>query len=76
MCRDDGLAALDRQMASVYGSAVADADDSQRYILRQTARRFYAFRDNCGSAACIAGAYRDRISEIRDIMNGDWTPPR
>lgn len=76
VCSDDALAALDRQMAAAYGDAAADADGPERELLRDTAHRFYAFRDSCTSSACIAGAYRDRIREIRDIASGNWAPPR
>lgn len=76
VCADEGLAALDRQMAFAYGQARSEADMTQRDLLRQTARRFYGFRDSCTTNACVAGAYRDRMREIRDIMSGNWAPPR
>jgi hypothetical protein len=34
--------------------------------------RFLSFRDRCGSDRCIADAYRGRITEIRDIVDGRW----
>jgi len=74
VCRDSGLAALDRQMASQYYRAVAGADASQRELLRSTRNRFLAYRDRCGSDSCIADAYRGRMDEIRDIMAGRWNP--
>jgi hypothetical protein len=43
-------------------------------MLERTRGRFLAYRERCGSDACIADAYRGRIREIRDIMAGRWHP--
>lgn len=75
VCSDRGLAALDRNMASEYGQAFAVATPDQRDLLKQTARRFYAYRDRCPDSQCIAAAYNDRIREIRDIIQGRWQSP-
>ena len=72
VCQSDSLAALDRQMASFYVTALRDADPAQRALLQRTRDRFLAFRDRCGNDRCIADAYRGRISEIRDIVDGRW----
>jgi len=45
-------------------------------MLRDTARRFYAFRDRCPDRQCIANAYVGRMREIRDVMEGRWQAPR
>lgn len=74
VCRDAGLAALDRQMASEFFGARRAASPSQRALLDRTRARFLAYRDRCGSDSCIADAYRGRIAEIRDIMAGRWNP--
>jgi hypothetical protein len=74
VCSDAGLASLDRQMAAQFNAARADADPGQRALLERTRGRFLAFRDRCGSDACIADAYRGRMREIRDIMAGRWQP--
>ena len=76
ICGDARLAALDRQMAVEYGRAAAVAAPDQRALLRDTAHRFYAYRDLCPDAQCIAAAYGDRVREIRDIIEGRWQPPR
>jgi hypothetical protein len=76
VCGDSGLAALDRQMASQFGSAMSGAGPAQRALLQQTRSRFLAYRDSCRSDSCIADAYRGRMREIRDIMEGRWQPPR
>jgi hypothetical protein len=75
VCSDGGLAALDRNMAAEYGRAFSVATPDQRDFLRQTARRFYAYRDRCPDRQCIAAAYAGRIREIRDIVEGRWQPP-
>jgi len=74
VCRDSGLASLDRQMAGIYVSTLRDAPPQQRALLQRTRDRFLGYRDQCGSDACVAGAYRDRIREIRDIANDRWNP--
>ena len=76
VCSDSGLATLDRNMAAEYGRAVAEASPDERELLRDTARRFYAYRDHCPDNRCVAGAYAGRMREIRDIMEGRWQPPR
>lgn len=74
VCRDAGLAALDRQMASQYYRALAAADARQRATLTSTRDSFLRYRDRCPSDSCIAETYRGRIREIRDIMSGAWRP--
>ena len=74
VCRDSGLAALDRQMAAQYFRALAAADGRQRATLTSTRDSFLRYRDRCPSDSCIAETYRGRMREIRDIMNGDWRP--
>jgi hypothetical protein len=76
VCSDSGLAALDRNMAAEYGRAVSVSSPDQRDLLRETAHRFYAYRDRCQSRRCIGDAYAGRIREIRDIVEGRWQPPR
>ena len=76
VCADPGLASLDRTMAGEYARAMASASPSQQGLLRQTRDRFLAYRDRCPNAACVAGAYNDRMREIRDIAAGRWQPPR
>lgn len=74
VCSDAGLATLDRNMAAQYARAVSLASPEQRDFLRQTAHRFYAYRDRCPDNACIGDAYVGRMREIRDIMEGRWRP--
>jgi len=76
VCRNSGLAALDREMASQFSGAMSEADSEERALLQRTRNRFLGYRDSCGSDACIADAYRGRMREIRDIMSGTWRPNR
>lgn len=76
VCSDAGLAGLDRQMASQYQRAISGSSPDRQALLRRTRDRFLAFRDSCGSDACIADAYRGRMREISDIAAGLWQPSR
>ncbi|WP_332811590.1 lysozyme inhibitor LprI family protein [Sphingomonas sp.] len=68
VCGDAGLARQDRSMASLYYSAMADADGRTRAELRRTRDRFLAYRERCPDPACVAEAYGGRMREIRDIV--------
>jgi uncharacterized protein len=70
VCGSNRLAAKDRAMSSLFYSALADADRRTRSELRRTRDRFLAYRERCGSEACVAEAYDGRMDEIRDIMAG------
>jgi uncharacterized protein len=63
-------------MAAEYGRAYSVASPEQRDLLRQTAHRFYGYRDRCPDRQCIASAYAGRMREIRDIVQGRWQPPQ
>ncbi len=76
MCKDPSLIALDREMNVQYSQALALASPDQRALLRDTARRFYNFRDRCPTSSCISNAYAGRMREIRDIMQDRWQAPR
>jgi uncharacterized protein YecT (DUF1311 family) len=67
VCASPQLAAADRRMASLYYSQMANADAEARRRLRATRDRFLARRERCGSAACVAAAYEERVAEIRGI---------
>jgi uncharacterized protein YecT (DUF1311 family) len=72
VCGSSSLAAADRQMSSLFYSALANADPRTRAELRRTRDRFLAYRERCGSDACIAEAYQGRMAEIRDIAAGRY----
>jgi hypothetical protein len=68
VCGDERLAARDREMASLYYRAVAEADPETRAVLRGTRDRFLARRERCGGPGCVARSYEDRMDEIDRIM--------
>lgn len=70
VCASDRLAALDRQMSSLFYSELDRSSNRQRAELRRTRDRFLAYRERCPDESCVAQAYVDRISEIRDIASG------
>jgi uncharacterized protein YecT (DUF1311 family) len=76
VCSDAGLATLDRNLAAQYGRAVASASPEQQALLRRTRDRFVGYRDRCPNRSCVADAYVGRMREVRDIMEGRWSPPR
>ncbi len=61
-------------MAGQFYAARSRATAEQRALLERTRGRFLAYRDRCSSNSCMAGAYRDRMREISDIMAGRWRP--
>ncbi|MDB5697015.1 MAG: hypothetical protein JWN21_2558, partial [Sphingomonas bacterium] len=67
ICSDAGLAAQDRRMSSGYYAGMARGDAETRAALRGSRDRWLAFRNRCGSAACVSQAYTDRTAEIADI---------
>jgi uncharacterized protein YecT (DUF1311 family) len=74
ICKDPGLAALDRQMAAQFGRAMATATPEQQAILQRTRNFFLGYRDRCPNNSCIGDAYVGRMREIRDITEGRWRP--
>ena len=58
-------------MSSMFYSALSGANPQVRAELRRTRDRFLAYRDRCGSEACVADAYEGRMREIRDIAAGN-----
>lgn len=72
VCADPGLAALDRQMAAQFNTALGQADGEQRRLLERTRARFLSFRDRCATSECVAETYRSRMREIGDIMADRW----
>ena len=54
----------------------AGASPQEQAILQSTRDRFLAYRDRCPNRQCIGDAYVGRMREIRDIMEGRWSPAR
>ena len=74
VCNSATLAALDRQLAALWGDSMARAYPVQRAQLLRSDGRFLANRDRCSSEPCVHGAYTAQIREIQTIMAGQ-TPP-
>ena len=53
VCSNTGLAALDRNMAAQYTSAMSGASPEQKELLRRTRGRFMEYRDRCPNRTCI-----------------------
>jgi hypothetical protein len=70
VCDSPSLASKDRQMASIYYAAMANADAATRNHLRRSRDAFLSRRERCGSDECVAAAYNARIAEIRRIESG------
>ena len=69
VCGSRELAARDRAMSSMFYSALSSGSPRTRAELRRSRDRFLAYRDRCGSEACVAEAYEGRMREIRDIAS-------
>ncbi len=67
ICANNQLAARDRAMSSLYYSSIANADPVTKRRIRSSRDAFLARRERCGSEACIASVYEDRIAEIARI---------
>ena len=71
ICADPALAALDRQLADVYAAARKKATNEKPPVLQAEQRGWVKGRDECwkaqqgGQAACMRGAYVDRIAELQ-----------
>ena len=69
ICKDETLAALDRQMADAYQEAWAKTNAADTQTLVTAQRAWVKTRNDCWKAsdvtACIQNAYRNRISELQ-----------
>jgi uncharacterized protein YecT (DUF1311 family) len=90
VCKDEGLAALDRRLDEVYKAALAKARDDVPQLLRTEQRGWVKGRDECWKAKdgayltaswqakdvreCVEGNYKIRISELQALMR--LVPPK
>ena len=69
VCGDDGLSALDRMLAEVYGEASKKAVNEHPPMLKAEQRGWIKGRDECWKsedvATCVEDAYRLRIAELQ-----------
>ncbi|WP_104912345.1 lysozyme inhibitor LprI family protein [Pseudomonas sp. LG1D9] len=68
ICSSEGLASLDRQMASTYSAALKKAG-SQAKMLKAEQRGWIKGRNDCWKAddkqACIRDSYNQRLTELQ-----------
>jgi uncharacterized protein len=90
ICKDEGLAALDRKLDEVYKAALAKARDDVPQFLRTEQRGWIKGRNECWKAKdgtyltaswqakdvreCVEGNYKIRISELQALMR--LVPPK
>jgi len=69
VCKDKGLAALDRKLADVYAAAAKKAVNEHPPILKAEQRGWIKGRNDCWKSAdrrkCVADNYRLRITELQ-----------
>ena len=82
ICRDAGLAALDRQLAGVYAAALRKAANERPPLLKAEQRGWIKGRNDCWKnnepRACVDSEYRRRTAELqaRYRLVGDRGPVR
>src|SRR5205814_10590511 len=79
ICANPNLSALDDRMSRLYAEAEQSKAGEQR---RAEQRAWWARRNQCGDAACIAELYRRRIAQLQSFApgrenpdTGDYRPP-
>jgi uncharacterized protein len=69
ICKDEGLAALDRKLADVYAAASKKAVNEHPPVLKAEQRGWIKGRDDCWKSsdrrACVEENYRLRIAELQ-----------
>ncbi len=70
ICADKTVSALDEQLDRAYREALAAAIDPP--ALARGQRVWLGQRDRCADAACLARAYRERISAIAAVPRAGW----
>jgi len=69
VCKDDGLARLDRKLAEVYGAASKKAVNERPPMLKAEQRGWVKGRNECWKSddkrRCVEEAYRLRIAELQ-----------
>lgn len=82
ICQDEGLSALDRQLADVYGAASKKAADEQLPVLKAEQRGWIKGRNDCWKSEdkleCVRDGYQLRIAELQATYqlvpeNGPYT---
>jgi uncharacterized protein len=70
ICKDAGLADLDRSLSSLYATVLKHTPASQQKGLKAEQRGWVKGRDDCWKSddmrGCVASEYRSRIDELKD----------
>ena len=84
LCKDDGLARLDRKLSEVYAAASKKAADEHPPLLKAEQRGWIKGRSDCWKSddlrRCVEDSYRLRIAGLQAIYrlitgNGPVTSP-
>jgi len=69
ICRDEKLAAMDRELADVYAAALAKASGSDADALQAAQRAFIKRRNDCWKTTdvqdCVENGYKRRTAELQ-----------
>ena len=70
ICKDAGLAELDRSLAELYATVLEHTPDAKKGALKTEQRGWVKGRDDCWKSddmrGCVANEYRARINELKD----------
>ncbi|WP_295437270.1 lysozyme inhibitor LprI family protein [uncultured Thiodictyon sp.] len=70
ICKDAELASLDRSLSQLYALVLKNTPAREQRVLKAEQRGWVKGRDDCWKSSdargCIAGAYEDRIAELKD----------
>ena len=71
ICSDYSLGQSEARMATLYGLTTSLVAMGQRGDIQDAQRDFIKKREACGAnAACIRGAYGERIKQLEAVMSG------
>jgi hypothetical protein len=75
ICRDQNLAALNKQLTDFERQSLSHANAQKRERLERTRTQFEVRRTECRSETCIRGALVSRTTEVADIMRAAPVKP-
>lgn len=74
LCRNRGLAALDREHALIYNQSWRYADGSKRALLQRARQRMTSNLNACQTDSCVSGIYLAAMREVSGIMSAKPAP--
>ena len=76
ICAKPELAELDKIVARYYLALKSHLVEDRKEALVEAQRHWIAKRDQCAkNVQCLDSIYKNRISELRVTLNGEWIPP-